>query len=79
MSWGVGYRRGLDPALLWLWCRPATTAPIGPLAWERPYATSAALIKGGGGMCWERYTHPPHFLVAYRVLFLGPVTVCEDS
>ena len=21
-----------DPALLWLWCRPAATAPIGPLA-----------------------------------------------
>ena len=22
------------PALLWLWCRPVVTAPIGPLAWE---------------------------------------------
>ena len=28
---------GLDPALLWLWCRPSATAPIGPLAWEPPY------------------------------------------
>ena len=27
-------RRGLDLALLWLWCRPAAIAPIGPLAWE---------------------------------------------
>ena len=27
-----------DPALLWLWRRPAAIAPIGPLAWEPPYA-----------------------------------------
>ena len=31
-----------DPALLWLWCRPAATAPIRPLAWEPPYATVGA-------------------------------------
>ena len=28
----VGCRRGLDPELLWLWCRPEATAPIGPLS-----------------------------------------------
>ena len=28
-----------DSALLWLWCRPAAVAAIGPLAWELPYAT----------------------------------------
>ena len=27
-----------DPAVLWLWCRPAAAAPIQPLAWELPYA-----------------------------------------
>ena len=32
-----------DPALLWLWCRPAATAPIRPLVWEPPYAEGAAL------------------------------------
>ena len=37
MSCGVGCRRVSDPALLWLWCRPAATALIGPLAWEPPY------------------------------------------
>ena len=42
MSCGVGRKRGSDPALLWLWRRLAATAPIGPLAWEPPYATSAA-------------------------------------
>ena len=31
--------------LLWLWRRPAATAPIGPLAWEPPYAMGAALEK----------------------------------
>ena len=34
-----------DLALLWLWCRPAATAPIGPLAWEPPYATGVALKR----------------------------------
>ena len=44
MSCGVGRRRGSDPMLLWLWCRPvAATAPIIPLAWELPYAEGAAL------------------------------------
>ena len=26
-----------------LWCRPAATAPNGPLGWEPPYATGVAL------------------------------------
>ena len=43
MSCGLGRRRGSDPELLWLWCRPAATAPIRPLAWEPPYAADAAL------------------------------------
>ena len=43
MSCGVCRRRGLDLALLWLWRRPAATAPIRPLAWEPPYATGAVL------------------------------------
>ena len=45
MSRGVGHRRGLDPELLWLWCRPVAIALFRPLAWEPPYATSAALKK----------------------------------
>jgi len=42
VSYGVGCRHGLDPALLWLWRRQAATAPIRPLAWEPPYAMGAA-------------------------------------
>ena len=49
-----------DPVLLWpvtllsvlriwrcceLWCRPVAIAPIGPLAWEPPYAAGVALKK----------------------------------
>ena len=45
VSCGVGHRHGLDPVLLWLWCRPAATAPIRLLAWEPPYAAGAALAK----------------------------------
>ena len=36
---------GVDLALLWLWHRLATTAPVRSLAWEPPYATSAALKR----------------------------------
>ena len=43
MSCGVGCRRGFDPALLWLWCRLAAIAPVGPLAWESAYAMGVAL------------------------------------
>jgi len=42
MSCGAGHRRGSDPELLWLWCRPVAAAPIQPLAWEPPYAKGAA-------------------------------------
>ena len=45
VSCGVGCRRGSDPTLLWLWHRPEATAPIGPPAWEPPYASGAALEK----------------------------------
>ena len=34
-----------DPSLLCLWCRPATAAPIQPLAWEPPNAAVAALKR----------------------------------
>ena len=34
-----------DPALLWLWCRPAATALIRPLAWEPPCSIGEALEK----------------------------------
>ena len=45
MSCGVGHRSGSDLALLWLWLwhRLAAVALIGPLAWEPPYASRAAL------------------------------------
>ena len=45
MSCGVGRRCGSDLPLLWLWCRPAATAPIRPLSWEPPYAMGTALEK----------------------------------
>ena len=43
MSCGIGHRHSSDPQLLWLWCRPAAAAPIGPLVWEFPYAVGVAL------------------------------------
>ena len=44
MGCGVGHRRSSDLALLWLW-PPSATALKGPLAWETPYASVAALKK----------------------------------
>ena len=46
MSCGVGCRCSSDLALLWLWYRPAATAPIRPLAWEPPYAMVSGPRKG---------------------------------
>ena len=45
MSCGVGRRCDLDLVLQWLWRRPASLAPVRPLAWDPPYAVSAALKK----------------------------------
>ena len=45
MSCAVGCRHGSDPTLLWLWGRPAPTAPHQPLACEPPYAMGPALKK----------------------------------
>ena len=45
MSCGVVWRCNSDPALLWLWCRPAATALIRTLAWKPPYAASEALKR----------------------------------
>ena len=45
MSCGAVHRLGWDSALLWLRCRPASTAPIQLLAWEPPYAVGVALKK----------------------------------
>ena len=45
MCCGVGCRGGLDPALLWLWHALVAVAPIGPLAWDTPYAADAALER----------------------------------
>ena len=41
-------QRQLRLVLPWLWYRPAAVAPIQTLAWEVPYATSAAIKKKRG-------------------------------
>ena len=43
MSCGVGDRRVLDLALLWLWHRLAAVTLVQPLAWEPPYAAGVTL------------------------------------
>ena len=43
LPWARGHWYSLDPALLWLWYRPAGIALIWPLAWEPAYSMGAAL------------------------------------
>ena len=45
MSCAVVRRCGSDLALMWLWHRPAATAPIRPLPWEPPCAMGEALKR----------------------------------
>ena len=54
----VGCRLSADPTLLWMWCRPAATAPIRPLALDPLYAVGAALeqTKSAG---WISLLHFP--------------------
>ena len=66
MSCRVSRRQGWDLALLWLWRRPAATAPIQPLAWAPPYTTGAALKKTKKIFLNKKpvddsYTTPLHF------------------
>ena len=61
MGCGVGCMCNLDPMLLWLWCKPAATALIQPLAWEPPYATSVAKQK-----------NPVHIVLSYSLITYFP-------
>ena len=45
LSCGLGRRRSLDPSLPWLWCRPAGTSLIRPLAWKPPRVAGIALKR----------------------------------
>ena len=70
MSCGIGQRRSSDPMLLWLWCRPAATTPIRPLAWDPPYVSGAAPPKKNQKKTnkKESYLSPSYlFLKSYQV------------
>ena len=74
MSCGVGCRCNSDPTLLWLWCRLAATAPIGPLAWEPPYAAGAALERAKRQKSKKKKKTPLEYLTKhseYLIKYLG--------
>ena len=73
MSYGVGRRRGLDPTLLWLWCRSAATAQTRPLAWEPPYAGGAALKMAKKKKNLKRKEKTLHFNMKQTVKLLSSV------
>ena len=51
----AGCRRGSDPAVLWLWCRPAAAALIRPLARELSYAACMALKRKRKKKLWGSF------------------------
>ena len=59
-----------DPALLWLWCRPAAVAAVRPLAWEPPHAAGVALKR-------PKKTHTHTHTEANLMLVLGPLAFCR--
>ena len=56
----------LGSVLLWLWCRPAPIAPIGPLAWELLYARDMALKRQKKKKDLNRHFHKEDIKMANR-------------
>ena len=71
MSCGVGCRCGSDLAL-WLWCRLAAVTPIGPLAWEPPYAACLAIKRQKTKKQTNKKTHSDsvclHFCLSSQLM-----------
>ena len=83
MSCGVVCRHGSGPALLWLWYRLVATAPIGPLAWEPPYAVGVAQ-EMSKKKTKKRYILYPHIQVCLHVYVQekrseGHIQSCEQQ
>ena len=82
MSCDVGRRLSSDLALLQLRHRLAAVTLIPPLAWERPYAMSAApkkdtergimgkVIKNRDQAAFDKFLPPPVPWIMYKSLFL---------
>ena len=77
MSCGVGCSCSSEPLLLWLWHRPAATAPIRPLDWEPPYTAGVALEKTKKNMNKEDevYTYTMEYYSATKKNEILPFSV----
>ena len=65
VSCGVSFRCGLDPELLWLWCRLAAAAPVRPLAWELPHALKRQKRKKKKNPNNKKFTFPQYLMLIY--------------
>ena len=63
----------MDLVLLWLWRRPAATAPIRPLAWEPPHAIGAALKRQKTHTHTHTHTHTNTYILqnVYIIKLVG--------
>ena len=69
---GVGCRLCWDPALLWLWLKPAAAASIGPLAWELLNAAPAALKSNKKTL----YSFLSSFSLTLKPFFITGILSC---
>ena len=72
MSCGVSCRCSLDPALLWLCCRPAAVPLTQLLAWEPPY-TADVVLKSK-----KKKKKKANYIV-YIVSFVAIKSVAKDQ
>ena len=62
--------------MLLLWCRLAATAPIGPLAWEHPYAVGTALKRQKGK---KKEKLSPYTIVTFMFYIQEARSCSEDT
>ena len=73
VSYDIGCRHHLNPMLLWLWCRPVATVPIGSLAWVCPRKK-----KGGGAGLWVEELGSSFSHQVFTVVHFLPIA-CLDQ
>ena len=68
-----------DPALLWLWCRPAAVAPTAPLVWKPPYALGSALKSKKEGRLTVPKKKKKKEVPILSQWFRNPTSIHEDE
>ena len=80
MGCGVGHRCGSDSKLLWLWCRPAATAPSAPsLGTSLRQGAALKSKKKGGGIFFSKMIVKKQYFFIYLSCEKDWATFCTVS